>query len=105
MHFQFPSFSCVVTGILITGPSSGNLYEHVNINHLCGGFRLCQVKIVLGLQLQLVEPTLESIKTFEDTLHDRFTAVLRALLRGNGCNPITHSHLVNALEVEDVGLP
>ena len=95
--------------IKITGLSRGCLDEHLKINHLGDilddFFDAREKWYYFGLRLKLKVPTLESVGSSGSDSAERFMKVLKELLEGKGCNPITRSHLVDALEAATVGLP
>jgi len=94
--------------LLHAGLSRGILEEHLNIDDLediFDDFRDAKEKwYFFGLHLRLKDRVLEPLRTSNGDSTEKFTAVLRELLNGNGRRPITRSHLVNALEAKSVGL-
>ena len=109
IHFLHLWVICHCYWCLIAGSWRDNLHEQLDIQHLSeileDFFDAREKWYYFGLHLKLKDITLQSIKASEEGIEDRFTAVLRKLLEGNGCYPITRSHLVEALEAKKVGLP
>ena len=99
---------CGLVLIAITGLSRGILEEHLTIDDLedilDDFFDAKEKWYFFGLHLRLKDRVLEPLRTSNGDSTEKFTAVLRELLNGNGCHPITRSHLVNALEAKTVGL-
>ena len=58
-----------------------------------------------GLKLNMKPTDLESIGGCGRDSGDKFESVLKQLLKGNGCTPITRACLIAALEAKTVGLP
>ena len=58
-----------------------------------------------GLKLKMKSLDLESIGGCGRDSRDKFQSVLKELLKGNGCTPITRACLIAALEAKTVGLP